>query len=450
MTPSFLQIALDLARAGWYVFPCKPGDKSPLTPHGFHDASVDLEQIRAWWTKEPRANIGIACGNSGLCVLDADHGLTDLASFRAWREAAGLPSTLTIRTGRRPEYGVQLYFKGPIPDVGLWELAGCSGQIKSLGGYVMAAGSIHPSGATYEPISTAEIQPTPDVVKNLRTSQKVGPRRERGSKIAPGDGQHAFLTSVAGGLRNKGLERDALEAALIPINESELDPPLPAEDVRHIAESVCKLYDVPEPDPVVVVKASEPEPEAAPLREKKKVEYPFQVWSDTVVGAFANLCALDNNIPRKLFAEAFRCALGAAVGDKIICDADGALPRSYTVIIAPKGKGKGTAIRRAIRFFSVPWYDAMQLPGLLSGERDFIWKSQGIGAWISAASSVPGMARLCKELKTTEEKSPHLTWKDTLPRIISIHEEMKTFLSTLFIEGGVGSGMEGVICQLLG
>ena len=25
---------------------------------------------------------------------------------------------------------------------------------------------------------------------------------------------------------------------------------------------------------------------------------------------------------------------------------------------------------------------------------------------------------------------------------------MKTFLSTLFIEGGVGSGMEGVVCQL--
>ena len=35
-----------------------------------------------------------------------------------------------------------------------------------------------------------------------------------------------------------------------------------------------------------------------------------------------------------------------------------------------------------------------------------------------------------------------------MPRILSVHEEMKTFLSTLFIEGGVGSGMEGVVCQL--
>jgi hypothetical protein len=31
---------------------------------------------------------------------------------------------------------------------------------------------------------------------------------------------------------------------------------------------------------------------------------------------------------------------------------------------------------------------------------------------------------------------------------LSVHEEMKTFLSALFIEGGVGSGLEGVICQL--
>jgi hypothetical protein len=58
------------------------------------------------------------------------------------------------------------------------------------------------------------------------------------------------------------------------------------------------------------------------------------------------------------------------------------------------------------------------------------------------------MARLCKELENTAKTSPHLTWCNTLPRILSVYEEMKGFLSTLFIEGGVGSGMEGVVCQL--
>jgi hypothetical protein len=86
--------------------------------------------------------------------------------------------------------------------------------------------------------------------------------------------------------------------------------------------------------------------------------------------------------------------------------------------------------------------------GLLSGERDFEWKPKGIGAYMAAASSVPGMARLCRDLDSTIKNKPHMTWGNTVPRILSVHEEMKTFLSTLFIEGGVGSGMEGVVCQL--
>jgi len=85
---------------------------------------------------------------------------------------------------------------------------------------------------------------------------------------------------------------------------------------------------------------------------------------------------------------------------------------------------------------------------LLSGARDFLWKPKGIGAWVAAASSVPGMAKLTKELDSTIKNKPEMTWGNTLPRILSVHEEMKTFLSTLFIEGGVGSGMEGVVCQL--
>ena len=87
-------------------------------------------------------------------------------------------------------------------------------------------------------------------------------------------------------------------------------------------------------------------------------------------------------------------------------------------------------------------------PALLSGERDFAWKPKGIGAWMAAASSVPGMARLIKDLDSTIKNKPHLTWGNTLPRILSVHEEMKTFLSALFIVGGVGSGLEGVVCQL--
>ena len=45
-----LQAALRYAELGYPVFPCVPGGKAPLTPHGFQDATTDAGQIEAWWT----------------------------------------------------------------------------------------------------------------------------------------------------------------------------------------------------------------------------------------------------------------------------------------------------------------------------------------------------------------------------------------------------------------
>lgn len=39
-----LQAAIRYAELGYPVFPCAPGTKTPLTEHGFHDATVDPEQ----------------------------------------------------------------------------------------------------------------------------------------------------------------------------------------------------------------------------------------------------------------------------------------------------------------------------------------------------------------------------------------------------------------------
>jgi hypothetical protein len=52
---SILTAALSYAKRGWYVFPCRPEDKRPLTEHGFKDATLDPAQIREWWTRHPEA-----------------------------------------------------------------------------------------------------------------------------------------------------------------------------------------------------------------------------------------------------------------------------------------------------------------------------------------------------------------------------------------------------------
>src|SRR5690606_8197139 len=69
MNDTNLKAALAYARQGWAVFPLKPGQKKPpLTTHGYKDATTDPEAIRAWWGKWPAANIGLACGASGVVV----------------------------------------------------------------------------------------------------------------------------------------------------------------------------------------------------------------------------------------------------------------------------------------------------------------------------------------------------------------------------------------------
>lgn len=450
-----IDTALDLARRGFHVLPLVARNKMPIFPGGYKLGTTDADQVRLWWTKNPQANIGIATGESDLLVMDADHGLTSYDDFITWRDRNGLPPTYTVRSGRRPEFGVQMYYRGHITTQGrkTWKLDGCSGDFKSDGGLVVHPPSIHPdSGEAYELLLDLPIADRPESLLTLPTLEgKEKSGQTNGAGLIECN-RNEDMCSFIGKVRKQIAQLS--EAACLDIcfhrNEQYAKGPLPEDELTGIVHKQYRLYPDVGPGAVVTIGKTSAPP-AATLPERIRPIYPIEVWDGTALGEFAKLCAKDNNIPRKMYAEAFRCALGAVVGDRISCPGvDGALPRSYTVIVAPKGKGKGTAIRRAVRFFSQTFHSSgMSItPGLLSGERDFVWKPKGIGAWMAAASSVPGMSRLTKDMESTLKNKVHLTWGNTLPRILSIHEEMKTFLSTLFIEGGVGSGMEGVVCQL--
>lgn len=255
---TMLEIALQHAARGWYVFPCKPRDKYPITENGWHDASRDDAKIRAWWTKTPNANVGIACGMSGLAVLDIDTGLDNEESAMKWLAKHESNPSYAVRSGRRPGYGLQVYFTGAIPDVKGWDLDDCKGDIKSLGGYVLAAGCVHPSGETYQPLIeyTQTVRATPDFVRDLKS-----PNAGTGKDAAPVEGgRNNYLTSVGGKLRNSGLGAEALEMALLQHNADVCVPPLPEDEVRTIAAHVAR-YDVPERPPEVTI-GSKPEPEA--------------------------------------------------------------------------------------------------------------------------------------------------------------------------------------------
>ena len=126
---------------------CTHPGKHPRTPNGVKDATIDRKTIKAWWDRWPNANIGIATGRvSDIFVLDVD-GDVGKASLKELTAKHGrLPKTVTVRTGR----GRHRYFRCDGARVG--NSVGKVGKgidVRGEGGYIVAAGSVHVSGANY-------------------------------------------------------------------------------------------------------------------------------------------------------------------------------------------------------------------------------------------------------------------------------------------------------------
>ena len=142
------EAALVYAAQGWAVFPLKPREKRPLTEHGVHDATTNPEVIRAWWTRWPDANIGLACGASGLVVLDFDTDKDDFQGGELLERLRREHPTTTARTGGG---GMHLLFRQP---EGV-ELGNSRGRlprgvdVRGHGGYIVLPPSLHPNGEGY-------------------------------------------------------------------------------------------------------------------------------------------------------------------------------------------------------------------------------------------------------------------------------------------------------------
>jgi hypothetical protein len=143
---SLLKSALNYAKRGFAVFPCKVRGKAPiglLVPNGHLDATLDPTQIIAWWATHPRANIGLV-PPEGYAVVDVDPRDGGLDTLKTLGEGA---VTLKAFSGGE-DHGHHLWYRY-VPS----QLPGALGpgiQLKANGhGYVIAPPSIHPSGGIY-------------------------------------------------------------------------------------------------------------------------------------------------------------------------------------------------------------------------------------------------------------------------------------------------------------
>ena len=224
---ALLEAALAYAALGWAVFPLAPGTKKPLIAGGggFKAATTDADQIRAWWTETPEANIGVATGKaSGISVVDVD--------TKPWEDKHGdeTLSGLTDRYGVLPLTLMQKTWSGGMQIVfqykeGAPNAAGCYGKHldgRNDGGYIVAPPSKVVEGereGVYTWLSdprTTALAPMPGWLfeqvgqKPKSTKFSGGPKTVQ---LMAGDGRNNALTSLAGSLRR----RDEIRACREPI-----------------------------------------------------------------------------------------------------------------------------------------------------------------------------------------------------------------------------------------
>jgi len=240
-----LQTPLELAQhyvaLGWPVFPCRShaeehvdqatgeiitlGEKTPLTPNGFKGATRFPRIIERWWSDWPEAAVGLPTGEkTGFFALDIDNkpgganGFDWLAEMEA--EHGPLPDTARVTS---PNGGLHIYFKYVVGTRNRGAL-GAGVDIRSEGGYVLAAGSTMANGRSYKwETDTREIADAPAWLLDLllpksapsHTQYSLSAASNNAYVDAAVDRELADLAGAPMGTRNNALNDAAFSIGTI-------------------------------------------------------------------------------------------------------------------------------------------------------------------------------------------------------------------------------------------
>ncbi len=264
-----LRSALAYAARDLRVLPLRERAKEPLVAHGVNDATCDADVLRAWWSRWPTANVGIAIPETWMVVdVDPRNG-GDAELARLEQRHGALPPTVTARTGGGGEH--RLFAR---PAARLRGKLGAGIDLLTSGRYILGQPSIHPSGDSYRwvsPRGTAIAQPpawlvelarvrdpAPEIPRpSSRSSTSIVDRARAYVSACPpaisGSGGHTATFLLAQNLvRGFGLSEAEAFALMTPWNRT-CQPPWSARDLaRKVTEAtrsgrmpVGSLADVP-------------------------------------------------------------------------------------------------------------------------------------------------------------------------------------------------------------
>jgi hypothetical protein len=255
---SLVNSALAYIELGYSVIPIKPTSKIPAVQswkqYQNPDTKLTEDQAREIWAKHPDYNIAIIGGKAsgGLLVIDVDPTPDGKENpFPGKREIPNCPTAVTGRGGRH------YYFKMPpgiiVPNSNTGKELGPGIDIKSEGGYCVAAPSVHESGNVYYWCTDhelnkpcAELPEPPSWIIEAITGVKqhasdTQPRTPIETLLEEGashPGRNVALTRVVGWWARKELTRANIETLAYDWNRTKLHPPIEDREVDAVIKSI--------------------------------------------------------------------------------------------------------------------------------------------------------------------------------------------------------------------
>ena len=403
--------ALDLARRGFAVFPCKPKSKEPATANGFYDASSDPAIVEKLFAGKSNYNFGIATGPaSRVWLLDEDDQRAGEVLTELEQRHGAIPRSLCATTGRDGG-GKHRYFQYPagveiksqnkivVPGYGKLNL-----DVRGTGGYAIAPPSLHDSGRRYawesDPDETQIVEGPSWLVEIVTGKYTAGDSTSNGTTpaltftvgagavldlaTAPGaskGSRHDEALKLIGSAVGRGL--DPCEVARQALDWGRrCSPPMADDEVLRI------VGDLSQKQGTKIETAIRDEVEAATLPEP--VSWPaldedaYHGLAGEIVSKIEPQSEAD---PAAILAQLL-VSFGNVVGRGPHFDVEGTSHRAniFATLVGSTARGrKGTSegrTKQVLKFADEEWVGSNIKTGLVSGEgliwnvRDPIYKTE--------------------------------------------------------------------------
>ncbi|MFT3663317.1 MAG: bifunctional DNA primase/polymerase [Gordonia sp. (in: high G+C Gram-positive bacteria)] len=179
--------ALAYAEAGWFVFPLAPGRKDQPVVKYSTESTRDPDQINEWWQANPDYGIALHVGRSGAVAFDLDR--DDLAELPGdMADALRLGVFQSSRRGMS-DRGHYVFANGGLEYSNSAKAFGPYGEVRGKNGYIVAAPTPHAKaegGGGYQWAKPAAVPELPEVLREvLRHRMQQAPADEQPTFTEP-------------------------------------------------------------------------------------------------------------------------------------------------------------------------------------------------------------------------------------------------------------------------